>query len=428
MRLALVNPTWDYTGSIYFGCRSAHLPLELGYAKALLMRDGHHADIFDGALDACDHDALARRINAGAYDCVVVTTAPTYLFWRCAPPELRIPADLIARLDRHTTQIIAIGPHGSVTPATTLRKLKANFVIRGESEEPLSAFANGMVPQTISGLASYDRDILHALPPHAGTFRDLPALHWPDAWIARHHHHHHRFDDHESAPGAEVEASRGCPYHCSFCAKNEFRDTYRKRDLSLILEEIDGLIAQGVRYLYFIDEIFLPDRALLEALRSRDVRFGIQTRIDLWKPALIELLGDAGCVSIEAGIESLSVEGRTRLAKQCRMSNDALAERLILARRAVPFVQANLLALAEDDDPDMIASWRKRLADAGVWSNDPVPLFPYPSSPDYHRLFGTPDDRAWERAHAHYLTEFSRMSDLQDQHPQPLEELERSCC
>ena len=121
MRLALVNPTWDYNGSIYFGCRSAHLPLELGYAKALLMRDGHHADIFDGALDACDHDALARRINAGAYDCVVVTTAPTYLFWRCAPPELRIPADLIARLDRHTTQIIAIGPHGSVQTAYSCR-------------------------------------------------------------------------------------------------------------------------------------------------------------------------------------------------------------------------------------------------------------------------------------------------------------------
>ena len=28
MRVALVNPAWDYEGSIYFGCREPHLPLE----------------------------------------------------------------------------------------------------------------------------------------------------------------------------------------------------------------------------------------------------------------------------------------------------------------------------------------------------------------------------------------------------------------
>ncbi len=122
-------------------------------------------------------------------------------------------------------------------------------------------------------------------------------------------------------PGAEVEASRGCPYECSFCAKIDFRDAYRRRDLAPVLEEIDALIAQGVGYLYFIDEIFLPQKALLEALVERDVLFGVQTRIDLWKPPLLELLGRAGCVSIEAGLESLTVEGREQLAKRCRLEH-----------------------------------------------------------------------------------------------------------
>ena len=36
MKVALVNPPWSFDGSIYFGCREPHLPLELGYAKALL--------------------------------------------------------------------------------------------------------------------------------------------------------------------------------------------------------------------------------------------------------------------------------------------------------------------------------------------------------------------------------------------------------
>ena len=183
--------------------------------------------------------------------------------------------------------------------------------------------------------------------------------------------------------------------------------------LAPLLEEIDGLVAQGVEYVYFIDEIFLPQRPLLEALVARPVEFGMQTRIDLWKPDMLDLLGRAGCVSIEAGVESLTVEGRAALDKKCRMSTDDLAERLIHARSSVPFVQANLIGLSGDDD-GLVAAWRERLRAHGVWANDPVPLYPYPSSPDYRRLWGKPDDRAWERAHAHYLGQFRAFSDIQD--------------
>ena len=45
------------------------------------------------------------------------------------------------------------------------------------------------------------------------------ALEWPAEWIKAHQHHHHRFGTEPVGPGAEVEASRGCPYDCSFCAK-----------------------------------------------------------------------------------------------------------------------------------------------------------------------------------------------------------------
>ena len=64
------------------------------------------------------------------------------------------------------------------------------------------------------------------------------------------------------------------------------------------------------------------------------------------------------------------------------------------------------------------------MQDAGIWSNDPVPLFPYPCSPDYTKLWGEPDDFAWERAHAHYLEQFGEFSDIQDNRPLPLNELD----
>ena len=33
MKYALINPNWSFEGSIYFGCREPHLPLEFGYEE-----------------------------------------------------------------------------------------------------------------------------------------------------------------------------------------------------------------------------------------------------------------------------------------------------------------------------------------------------------------------------------------------------------
>ena len=86
-------------------------------------------------------------------------------------------------------------------------------------------------------------------------------------------------------------------------------------------------------------------------------------------------------------------------------------------------MQANLIEMAEDD-ADVVQQWRARMQDFGIWANDPVPLFPYPGTPDYRKLWGEPDDFAWDRAHAHYLARFDKFSDIQDQRPLPISDLE----
>jgi anaerobic magnesium-protoporphyrin IX monomethyl ester cyclase len=425
MKVALVNPHWTFDGSVYFGCREPHLPLEYGYARALLERDGHVVLMVDGHLHDLATPDIVARLEAFDPDMMVVTTAPTYLFWRCAPPELRVPRTLLDATRHLRATRVVIGPHASTTPATTLRKLAVDVAVLGECEEilprltvPAAAWADvGAIARVVEG------EIRVQGGPHASDMSQLPPLSWPSADLARHQHHHHRFDREPYAAGAEVEVSRGCPYHCTFCAKDNFRSDYRKRPVDVLLREIDGLLAQGVEYVYFIDEIFLPNRELLEALVDRSLAFGIQTRVDLWGPAQLELLGRAGCVSIEAGVESVTVEGRNLLEKGSRLTTDALADRLIAARKHVPFVQANLLD-AGTDDPDDIERWRCRMLDAGVWANKPVPMFPYPGSPSYRRLWGAEDDTAWERALSHYLARYHEFSDIQDARPQPLSSLE----
>jgi anaerobic magnesium-protoporphyrin IX monomethyl ester cyclase len=426
MRVALVNPPWTFEGSIYFGCRSPHWPLEYGYAKALLRRDGHEAAIFDAHLFDLSLEQLAKAVRAYRPDMTVVTTAPSYLFWRCPPPELRVPQRTVAALGDSGGRLVAVGPHGSTTPGATLRKLGVDVVVRGECEEVLAALAARSADdwEGVDAIA-YLRDgepVVNGSP-HTSQLEALPALSWTDAWIQAHRHHHHRFDSEPEGPGAEIEASRGCPYRCTFCAKNDHRDRYRKRPLTTILDELDAVLAAGVRYVYFIDEIFLPDRAFLAALAQRKVAFGVQMRIDNWNPEMLDLLGKAGCVSVEAGVESLTEEGRSLLAKRCRMTTSELTELLLHAKRSIAFVQANLLD-SHTDDPREVESWRAYLRTHGVWTNEPVPLFPYPGSPDYTLRWGKPDDTAWERAHQHYLRQFEQFSDIQESRPLPLPQLE----
>jgi anaerobic magnesium-protoporphyrin IX monomethyl ester cyclase len=425
VRFALINPRWTFEGSIYFGCREPHLPLEFGYTRALLERERHEALLVDAQLHDLSLADVRRRVQDFAPDVVVLTTAPSYLFWRCAPPELRVPQETLAALTGIRATRVVVGPHASTTPGAALRKLGADLAVLGECEDLLPRVSPDRATWGVLPSVAYmnQGSLVVQGTPHAADMTALPALEWTEDDLRRHRHHHHRFDAQPSRAGAEMEVSRGCPYHCTFCAKDNFRDDYRKRPVGTILAELDALIARGVEYVYFIDEIFLPNRELLEAFVERPFVFGVQTRIDLWNAQMLALLGRAGCVSIEAGVESITVEGRNLLDKGSRLSTEQLAERLIAAKQHVPFVQANLLE-SGSDDPLEVEAWRHRLQAHGVWANKPVPMFPYPGSPGYTRQWGAPDDLAWERAMEHYLARFNQFSDIQEARPRSLAELE----
>jgi hypothetical protein len=135
---------------------------------------------------------------------------------------------------------------------------------------------------------------------------------------------------------------------------------------------------------------------------------------------------------MECGIESVTEEGRKEMHKNCRIGTDRIGELLIHARRRIPWVQANLIKTVKDD-PRQVARWQAQLKAEGVWVSEPVPMFPFPGSEQYVETFGaSTDDSAWERAHAYYLESFAKsgFSDIQDQRPLPLSELEseaRAC-
>src|SRR5436305_9145011 len=107
-RVALLNPNWNFDGSIYFGCRSPHLPLELGISQHYLNQAGHQTLLLDAHMFDLSLADIEAELRAFRPDMAVITTAPTYLFWRCAPPELRIPQQLVRAVREVGPAIVAV--------------------------------------------------------------------------------------------------------------------------------------------------------------------------------------------------------------------------------------------------------------------------------------------------------------------------------
>ena len=248
-------------------------------------------------------------------------------------------------------------------------------------------------------------------------------------WSA-HKHRHHVFCG--EGHGAELEFARGCPWACTFCNKTLFRNKFRERDVSEVLQRSRSADCSrcGLHLLHRRD-LWRRERTsckLLEGIAERNVKIGFQTRIDLWNEETLDLLGRAQCISMECGIESITEAGRDELNKNCRIGTDRISELLIYAKQRIPWVQANLI-LTDHDNKDDIRRWQEHLKAHGVWVSEPVPMFPFPGTPLYVQLFGPPDDEAWERAHHYYTATFADkgFSDIQEQQPAKIEDLECTC-
>jgi hypothetical protein len=186
MRVALVNPAWRYEGSIYFGCRAPHLPLELGYAAALMRAAGCEILMLDGQLDGRTNRELAETVAEFRPDMTVTATAPTYLFWRCAPPELTTPRAFLGALDDRGGRTVAVGPHGSTTPAAALRKLGCDVVVRGECEEVLLRLAGARAPGEVASVAyRQGGELVVTGGPAAADLRRLPTCAACPRWTGR---------------------------------------------------------------------------------------------------------------------------------------------------------------------------------------------------------------------------------------------------
>lgn len=178
-------------------------------------------------------------------------------------------------------------------------------------------------------------------------------------------------------------STRGCPFHCNWCAKPIWGQRYAMRSPANVAEEM-ALLKQTIRpdHLWFSDDIFgLQPRWVAEfadevQAREASIPFMIQSRVDLMTEKAVAGLARAGCVEVWLGVESGSQKILDAMDKGTDVRDIPIArERLRQAGiRACYFLQLGYAGETWEDLQETVRLVRETLPDnIGVSVSYPLP-------------------------------------------------------
>lgn len=270
---------------------------------------------------------------------------------------------------RHGVEVALLGEadHGLVELVAALS---------GRRPRPLAAIAGlalpdteapGGVRRTAPRAPERDPD---AFPPPAWDLVDVEP--YRRAWRAAHGYF-----------SLNLVTTRGCPFHCNWCAKPIWSQRYAMRSPAAVAEEM-ALLKRTHRpdHLWFADDIFgLQPRwvaELAEEVEARDaaIPFMIQSRVDLMTERAVAGLARLGCVEVWLGVESGSQRVLDAMDKGTRVEQVPLArERLRRAGiRACYFLQFGYPGETFEDISATVELVRSTLPDdVGISVSYPLP-------------------------------------------------------
>ncbi|MBI5484966.1 MAG: B12-binding domain-containing radical SAM protein [Deltaproteobacteria bacterium] len=117
-----------------------------------------------------------------------------------------------------------------------------------------------------------------------------------------------------------IQTTRGCPFDCEFCSVTAFYGRkYRKRPVDSILKELAQL-RKSNSFAFFVDDNLVADRKyaleLFAGMKGMDFKWLSHSPIDFaGDRELIKAAGEAGCVGMFVGFESLNQDSLAAMGK-----------------------------------------------------------------------------------------------------------------
>lgn len=149
-----------------------------------------------------------------------------------------------------------------------------------------------------------------------------------------------------------IMASRGCPYHCTYCCNSVFNAIYkgkgpriRRRSIENVMEEIHSLKAEfpNVKRIDFIDEVFAWDKKWTAAFTKRykkeiNLPFQCAQHPNMVDRDILVMLKEAGLERVEVGVQSGSERIRREIFERPVSDKKLLlTSQFMKQMRIVPF-------------------------------------------------------------------------------------------
>lgn len=187
-----------------------------------------------------------------------------------------------------------------------------------------------------------------------------------------------------------IQATRGCPYGCEFCAITNmvFRNKFRKRPVDEVIEEIKNLPGRNFN---FHDNSLTIDhdytKKLFAAMKDLDKKFYAFGNINNLggDEELLKLASEAGCVGWLIGFESVSQESIDIIGK----STNTVEEYHKSVKKIHDYGMIILGSFVFGFDGDKIDTFgltNDFVSESEIDVPDAMILTPYPGTPLFDRL------------------------------------------
>jgi anaerobic magnesium-protoporphyrin IX monomethyl ester cyclase len=318
-------------------------PLGTLYAASYVRERGHRVALFDAMLAASEDEWTAALDRERPQVAVIYEDNFNYLSKMCLLRMREASFRMIAAARRAGSKVVVAGSDATDRAELYLRR-GADFAVIGEGEQTVAELLGHLSggdpsPSDIAGLAFLDPDGGMHWTTHRPEMRDLDALPRPAwdlvdveryrrIWLERHGYY-----------SMAMATSRGCPYHCNWCAKPIWGQRYNVRSPEAVVEELAWLrTTYRPDHIWFVDDILGLKPGWIQRFAELVEASGVRTpfkslcRADLLlRGDTIDALRRAGARSVWVGAESGSQQVLDAMDKGTRVEQNVEAARRLRA-------------------------------------------------------------------------------------------------
>jgi radical SAM superfamily enzyme YgiQ (UPF0313 family) len=187
-----------------------------------------------------------------------------------------------------------------------------------------------------------------------------------------------------------LQTTRGCPHECEFCSVTAFYGRkYRKRPVDSVLSELE-ILRKKNSFAFFVDDNLVADRnyalSLFDGMKGMGFKWLSHAPIDFSRdPELIRAAGEAGCIGMFVGFESLNRETLAAMGKKTNLEIDYLQGAAVFRDNGIGILGSFVLG-SDGDSPAVFEQILRFCEEARLEAAIFPILTPYPGTEVRARL------------------------------------------